>query len=130
MNDDDLKELLINLVERIDNLEKNKEEVKKETKKVETASKIDEAELKKILENLLLSIDDLLGFLEGSFDVGMMKMPMMLIRMVLNYVLTSVDSLIGFLPKDLLGSVVEDVKTSKKPKGLSLASAISRCFPV
>ena len=86
--------------------------------------------IKLIIENLLLSIDDLLGFLEGTFDVGMMKMPFMLIRMVLNYVLTSVDSLIGFLPKDLCGSVAEDAKTQEKSKGLSLASVIGRCFPV
>ena len=132
MDDNDIKELLADVIGRLDNLEKVKEDVPKETKEAPVEeNKIDEVELKKILENLLLSVDDLLGFLEGTFDVGMMKMPFMIIRMVLNYVLTSVDSLIGFLPKDICGSVAGDVKASEeKPKGLSLASVVSRCFPI
>jgi hypothetical protein len=56
---------------------------------------------------------------EDNMEIGMMNMPIMMIRMLLNFVLSSSDSIVNILPSDICTNVVgktSDVKSRPRKR--------------
>ena len=134
--DEEIKDLLTDLVDRLDTLEDSVTDIKDKKTPIKTdkEKKIDEEEEEEItstfnkeelvekIENLLIALDDLIGFVEDNMEIGVLNMPIMMIRMLLNFVLSSSGSIVNILPSDICTNIVgktSDVKSRsrKKEKG-------------
>ena len=151
--DEEIKDLLIDLVDRLDTLEDSVTDIRDkkatiltdEEKKIEEEEEIistfNKEELVEKIENLLISLDDLIGFVEDNMEIGMLNMPIMMIRMLLNFVLSSSSSIVDILPSDICTNVVgktSDVRERSRPrkdkkggisKLCSLADLVGNFFP-
>ena len=149
--DEEIKDLLTDLVDRLDTLEDSVTDIKNDKAPIVTddEKKIDEEEeiistfnkeeLVEKIENLLISLDDLIGFAEENMEIGMLNMPIMMIRMLLNFVLSSSSSIVDIFPSDICTNIVgktSDVRSRprKREKGgisklCSLADLVGNFFP-
>ena len=151
--DEEIKDLLTDLVDRLDTLEDSVTDVKNkkasaitdkekkinEEEEEEITSTFNKEELVEKIENLLISLDDLIGFAEDNMEIGMLNMPIMMIRMLLNFVLSSSGSIVDILPSDICTNVVgktSDVRSrprKEKKEGISklcsLADLVGNFFP-